>query len=73
MRRNRNLQVRTNPEAQIPDGEKVGLYRSLLNIVAQLNERQYTEGNSTQNRRQAEVLEHNDLSDPASGDDTSQG
>jgi hypothetical protein len=67
------LPVRTNPEAQIPDGEKVGLYRSLLNIVAQLNERQYTEECSTPNGRQADVLKHNDLSDPASDGRTSQG
>ncbi len=67
------MQVKTKSEAQIIDGEKVGLYRSLLKIVAQLNERQYTEDNSTQNRRQVEVREHNDLSDPASDGDTSQG
>lgn len=47
--------------------------RTLLRIVAELNEKQYTEGNSTQNRRQAAVVEHNDLSDPASGNDTAQG
>ena len=67
------MQAETINEVQHIDGEKVGLYRSLLKIVAQLNERQYTEGNSTQNRRQAEVVEHNDLSDPASDRDTSQG
>ena len=67
------MQAKTDNETQVIGGEKVGLYCSLLKIVAQLNERQYTEGCSTQNRRQAEVLEHNDLSDPASDDDTSQG
>ncbi len=59
---------------QPQDGiNQVHVSRALLRIVAQLNEKQYTEGNSTQNRRQAEVVEHNDLSDPASEDDTSQG
>jgi hypothetical protein len=67
------LQAKINNETQHIDGEKVGLYRSLLKIVAELNEKQYTEGNSTQNRRQAAVVEHNDLSDPASDTDTAQG
>ena len=59
---------------QPQDGiNQVHVSRALLRIVAQLNEKQYTEGNSTQNRRQAEVVEHNDLSDPASASDTSQG
>ena len=67
------MQTKTINETQQINGEKVGLYRSLLRIVAQLNEKQYTEGNSTQNRRQADVVEHNDLSDPASDSDTAQG
>lgn len=59
---------------QPQDGiNQVHVSRALLRIVAQLNEKQYTEGNSTQNRRQAAVVEHNDLSDPASDRDTSQG
>ncbi len=67
------MQAKINDETQHSDGEKVGLYRALLKIVAQLNEKQYTEGNSTQNRRRAAVVEHNDLSDPASEESTSQG
>ena len=45
------------------------VYRSLLNIVAHLDERQYTE----EDIRQTEVLEHSDLADPASEATTSQG
>jgi hypothetical protein len=45
------------------------VYRSLLNIVAHLDERQYTEGDI----RQTEVLEHSDLANPASESTTSQG
>lgn len=45
------------------------VYRSLLNIVAHLDERQYTE----EDIRQTEVLEHSDLADPASEAATSQG
>ncbi|MFQ3658744.1 MAG: hypothetical protein SNJ54_07345 [Anaerolineae bacterium] len=45
------------------------VYRSLLNIVAHLDERQYTEGDI----RQTEVRQHSDLADPASETATSQG
>jgi hypothetical protein len=45
------------------------VYRSLLNIVAHLDERQYTEGDI----RQTEVGKHSDLADPASEAATSQG
>ena len=45
------------------------VYRSLLNIVAHLDERQYTEGD----KRQTEVVEHSDLADPASETVTSKG
>ena len=45
------------------------VYRSLLNIVAHLDERQYTEGDI----RQTEVVEHSNLANPASEAATSQG
>ena len=46
------------------------VYRSLLRIVARLDENEYTESNSL--LRQTEVVEHFDLADPASDSDTSQ-
>jgi hypothetical protein len=45
------------------------VYRSLLNIVARLDERQYTEGNI----RQTAERELDDLANPASEAATSQG
>ncbi len=55
-----------------PDGINLVLvYRSMLRIVARLGESEYTEGNSL--LRQTEVVEHSNLADPASADDTSQG
>jgi hypothetical protein len=47
------------------------VYRSLLRIVARLDENEYTEGNSL--LRQTKVYHHSDLADPASAGDTSQG
>ncbi|MEP6985651.1 MAG: hypothetical protein ABI970_08635 [Chloroflexota bacterium] len=49
----------------------LSVYRSMLRIVAQLDESEYTECNSL--LRQTEVLKHPDLADPASDEDTSQG
>ncbi len=49
----------------------LSVYRSMLRIVAQLDESEYTENNSL--LRQTEVMEHSDLADPASDEDTSQG
>jgi hypothetical protein len=49
----------------------LSLYRSMLRIVARLDESEYTEGNSL--LRQTEVVEHSNLADPASADDTMQG
>jgi hypothetical protein len=52
----------------------VKLSKTLLYIVAQLRETQYTGNRSTEIvLRQAEVLQHSDLPDPASDSDTSQG
>jgi hypothetical protein len=45
------------------------VYRSLLNIVARLDETQYTQGMLRQTTEQ----ELDDLADPASGANTSQG
>jgi hypothetical protein len=47
------------------------VYRSLLRIVARLDENEYTESNSL--LRQTEVVEHSNLADPASDVTTSQG
>lgn len=48
--------------------------RTLLRIVAHLSETQYSEATSTElSEQQAEVRQHNDLPDPASGPNTSQG
>ena len=49
----------------------VSVYRSLLRIVARLDESEYTEDNSL--LRQTEVVEHSNLADPASDVTTSQG
>lgn len=45
------------------------VYRSLLNIIARLDETQYTQSML----RQTEVVEHSDLAHPASAVNTSQG
>ncbi|MBE2184487.1 MAG: hypothetical protein IAE89_13745 [Anaerolineae bacterium] len=49
----------------------LSIYRSMLRIVARLDENEYTEGNSL--LRQTEVRKHSDLADPASVDGTVQG
>lgn len=49
------------------------VYRTLLRMVAYLEETGYTEDPSDINLRQAEVYQHPDPADPASDDDTSQG
>ena len=67
--------MKAEPKTRTPphDGiNKEALYRSLLEIVAYLDETQYTEGSSFIDRR-AEVVEHFDPADPASDSDTSQG
>ncbi len=52
----------------------VKLSKTLLHIVAQLRETQYTGSKSTEIvLRQDEVLQHSDLPDPASEDSTTQG
>jgi len=48
--------------------------RTLLRIVARLPKKQYHDDKSNgHNRRQAEVVEHSDLPDPASDATTAQG
>ena len=49
----------------------VSIYRSLLRIVARLDENEYTESNSLLRQTTEVVLD--DLADPASDRDTSQG
>ena len=51
----------------------INISRTLLRIVARLPKSEYTEISSTEKGRQDEVLIHNDLSDPASEENTSQG
>lgn len=52
----------------------VKLSKTLLHIVAQLREKQYTDSRSTEIvLRQAEVYHHSDLPDPASDVTTTQG
>ena len=48
----------------------LGVYRSLLRIVARWDETQYTESNSFMG--QTEVVEDSDLANPARGSGTSQ-
>jgi hypothetical protein len=48
----------------------IGVYRSLLRIVACLEESQYTESNSFMG--QTEVVEDSDLANPARGSNTAQ-
>jgi len=67
------LKAEPKARSQPHDGiNKEALYRSLLEIVAYLDETQYTEGSSFIDRR-AEVVEHSDPANPASEDSTSQG
>jgi hypothetical protein len=51
----------------------LALCRSMLEIVAYLDETQYTESNSTQNGRQADEFPLDDLPNPASDVTTTQG
>lgn len=67
------MEAEPKTRSQPRDGiNKEALYRSLLEIVAYLDETQYTEGSSFIDRR-AEVVEHSDPADPASEESTSQG
>ncbi len=57
-------------ESQLPPGEgidMVAIYRTVLRALVHLEEKDYTED------RQADVLIHDDLPDPASANDTPQG
>lgn len=62
-------------EKQVGNGINLeNISRILLRIVAQLPKSEYSVHKSNgQYRRQVEVLEHPDLPDPASDEDTSQG
>lgn len=52
----------------------VNISKTLLHIIAQLHEKQYTGSRSTEIvLRQAEVYHHSDLPDPASDVTTTQG
>jgi hypothetical protein len=60
------------PHTNEADGiNLLSVYRSMLRIVARLDESEYTEGNSLLRQTNEVVLD--DLADPASADDTSQG
>ena len=59
-----------NPQLNRQSAESLEMiYRSLLRIVAQLPETQYTQGTL----RQTTEMELDDLADPASASNTSQG
>ena len=45
----------------------------ILRVIADWQQSEYTEDSSTENGRQAEVRQHNDLSNPASERSTTQG
>jgi hypothetical protein len=60
------------PNTHETDGiNLLSVYRSMLRIVARLGENEYTENNSL--LRQTEVVQHSNLADPASAEDTMQG
>ena len=60
--------------ATIEDGiDLVAASGIMLRVVADWQQSEYTEDSSTENGRQAEVLEHPDLSNPASDVSTTQG
>ena len=60
----------TNPQLNKQQGVNLEtVYRSLLSIIARLDEKQYTEGVL----RQTTEVELDDLADPASAVNTSQG
>ena len=64
----------SDEQPHIPETEGINLlsvYRSMLRIVARLDESEYTEGNSL--LRQTEVFEHSNLANPASDEVTLQG
>jgi hypothetical protein len=59
-----------NPQLNTQQGVNLEtVYRSLLRIIARLDEKQYTQGMLRQTTEQ----ELDDLADPASGANTSQG
>jgi len=70
-----HLKTERIQEKQLNTGTNVlDVSRTLLRIVAHLRETQYSEATSTElSEQQAEVRKHNDLPDPASGHNTSQG
>lgn len=70
-----HLETDSRKEKQLNSGTNlVDVSRALLRIVAHLDKTQYTDRKSTEVVvQQAEVLEHSDLSDPASDVGTSQG
>lgn len=69
------LKSKIPQEKQLNNGTNlVDVSRALLRIVAHLGKTQYTDIKSTKVvMQQAEVLEHSDLSDPASDVSTTQG
>ena len=51
----------------------VAASKTLLRVLAEWQQNEYTEASSTENGRQVEVVVHNDLSNPASDANTTQG
>jgi hypothetical protein len=68
---------RTSPNEQpatTEDGiDLVAASGIILRVIADWQQSEYTEDSSTENGRQVEVRQHNDLSNPASGVNTTQG
>ena len=63
-----------NEHPTIEDGiNLVAASKTLLRVLAEWQQNEYTEASSTENGRQAEVVVHNDLSNPASDSSTTQG
>jgi hypothetical protein len=63
-------EVQSLEQEQLEEGiDMLGACRAILRALVHLENAEYTETSL----RQAEVMEHNDLPDPASDDSTAQG
>ena len=63
-----------NEHPKTEDGiNLVAASKTLLRVLAEWQQNEYTEASSIENGRQVEVVVHNDLSNPASDPNTTQG
>lgn len=68
------MKASKNKQRQSNDGiDLVAASGILLRVVADWQQTEYTDNNPDQKERQIEVQQHNDLSDPASDESTTQG